>query len=191
MPEPKPSKDRPSNSAAGPAHTGTDAGPRYDGPHLQVQNRQRRLRVDLRRLERELDRVAQSEGLGHRTIGIVLVSDRNIRRLNRDFHGRDQVTDVLTFDYRSTSHPDDVDAEVVVSAHRARDEARDRGLPPDGELFLYCVHGLLHLAGYDDREPADRQRMWKRQLDHLTEAGFSAPGWREPSAQARQEQGAP
>ena len=190
MPEPNPSERRPPESSDGSPGGESAPGSRPDGPHLQVQNRQRRLPVDVRRLQRELGWVAEREGLGDRAIGVVLVSDRNIRQLNRDFHGRNEVTDVLTFDYRSTDHPDDVDAEVVVSAHRAQDEALDRGLPPDGELFLYCVHGLLHLADYHDHEPADRRRMWKRQLGHLAEAGFSAPRWQEPSAQALERQGA-
>jgi len=191
MPEPNPSERRPPESSDASPRVGRAPGSRPDRPHVQVQNRQRRLPVDIRRLQRELGRVAECEGLGDRAISIVLVSDRNIRQLNRDFHGRDDVTDVLAFDYRPTSHPDDVDAEVVVSAHRAEAEALHRGLPPDGELLLYCVHGLLHLAGYDDRDPADRRRMWRRQLGHLTEAGFSALRWQEPSSETPERQGAP
>ena len=191
MPEPNSSERRPPESSDGSPRAESAPVPRSDRPHVQVQNRQRRLPVDLRRLQRELSRVAECEGLGDHAISIVLVSDRNIRQLNRDFHGRDEVTDVLAFDYRPTSDPDDVDAEVVVSAHRAQDQALHRGLPPDGELFLYCVHGLLHLAGYDDRDSEDRRRMWKRQLEHLAEAGFSALRWREPSAKNLETQGAP
>ena len=158
---------------------------------MTVRNRQRRLPLDTRRLERELARAAGSEGLGDQTIAFVLVSDRSIRRLNRKFHGRDDVTDVLAFDYRPTSQPDDVDAEVVVSAHRAEAEALGRGLPADGELLLYCLHGLLHLAGYDDRDPAGRRRMWKRQLEHLAEAGYPVRRWREPMADTTQRHAAP
>jgi rRNA maturation RNase YbeY len=74
------------------------------------------------------------------------------------------------------SGQDDVEAEVVVSAERALAEARSRGLPPQGELLLYCIHGLLHLAGYEDATPAGRRRMWRRQLRHLAGAGFRVPG---------------
>ena len=157
-----------------PADRGADP-----GPDLQLQNRQRRVRVDLRRLRDQLLRVAAREGLGGRRITVVLVSDRRIRRLNRDFHGRDEPTDVLAFDYGGGLDEDDVDGEVVVSAQRAQEEAGRRGLPVEGELLLYCIHGLLHLAGYEDETPQGRRRMWRRQLAHLARAGYGGLHWRQ------------
>lgn|GEM_PF-422614 len=155
-------------------------GRRRTQPRVRVQNRQRRVPVDTRRLQRELARVAAREGFGDRTVSVVLVSDQRIRRLNRDFHGCDDVTDVLAFDYGANDQAEDADAEVVVSAQRAEAEAGRRGLPTEGELLLYCIHGLLHLAGYRDRERAERRRMWRRQFDHLAEAGFTDRRWQEP-----------
>ena len=177
MPEPS----HPKSPAPQPTHVPAPAGPALEaGPSgccLQVHNRQRRLPVDAGWLQQQLLRVADREGLGSRRISIALVSDRDIRQLNRDCRGRDTVTDVLAFDYGRSDQAGDVDAEVVVSAQRAEAESRQRGLPADGELFLYCVHGLLHLAGYDDRRPAERGRMSHRQLEHLAEAGFPAERW--------------
>ena len=201
MPEPGPSKNRSPQSERVPSATERESRCEPDEPgapqrpetkpRLRVQNRQRRLRVDIRRLEGELARVAACEGLGGRIVSVVLVSDQRIRRLNRDFHGCDDVTDVLAFDYGANppAGGEDVDAEVVVSAQRAEAEARRRGLPTEGELLLYCIHGLLHLAGYDDRERADRRRMWRRQFDHLAEAGFTARRWQESSEEHVEEQG--
>lgn len=201
MPEPGPSKNRSPQSECVPTSTERESRCEPDEPEgaqrpetkprLRVQNRQRRLPVDIRRLERELARVAAREGLGGRTVSVVLVSDRRIRRLNRDFHGCDDVTDVLAFDYGANDQAEDVDAEVVVSAQRAEAEARRRGLPTEGELLLYCIHGLLHLAGYDDRERTGRRRMWRRQFDHLAEAGFTARRWQEPSEEHVEKQGEP
>ena len=148
--------------------------------HVTVMNRQRRLLpLDSDWLRRVLVRVAAAERLGRSAVNVVLVSDRQIRRLNRDFHGQAEVTDVLTFDYGPAGGEDDVDAEVVVSAERALAEALSRGLPPDGELLLYCIHGLLHLAGHEDGTVGARQRMWRRQLWHLARAGFPARRWKD------------
>lgn len=164
----------PSRSSTG---AGTSEKSSAPVPGLTVMNRQRRLPLDSDWLRRALTRVAAKEHLGRSAVNVVLVSDRQIRRLNRDFHGRAEVTDVLTFDYGPAGGEDDVEAEVVVSAERALAEALSRGLPPDGELLLYCIHGLLHLAGYEDGTPAARQRMWRRQLWHLAGAGFPARRW--------------
>jgi probable rRNA maturation factor len=166
-PRPEPGKGRSPEGAS------------VQAPGVTVANRQRRVPLDTAWLRRELARVAAEEDLRHSPVSVVLVSDRRIQRLNRDFHGRPQVTDVLAFDYGSTSTQDDVAAEVVVSAERAQAEARLRKLPPEAELLLYCIHGLLHLAGYEDATPAGRRRMWRRQRHHLSRAGFRArPGRR-------------
>jgi probable rRNA maturation factor len=179
---PAPSASPPSAEEAGlrapRPSTGTGRGEPV-GPRLTVMNRQRRLALDGAWLRRELTRVAREENLGRSALSVVLVSDRRLRELNRLFHGRAEVTDVLTFDYGPAAGEDDIEGEVVVSAERALAESEARGLPPEGELLLYCIHGLLHLAGYEDSTPARGARMWRRQLAHLERAGFPARLWQD------------
>jgi probable rRNA maturation factor len=55
----------------------------------------------------------------------------------------------------------------VISAEFAVGEARLRKIPVEEELLRYVAHGILHLLGYDDHDPADRERMWKRQEREL------------------------
>ena len=52
-------------------------------------------------------------------------------------------TDVITFPY----------GEILVCPAVAHDRAREYKLKPDDEVLLYGLHGLLHLAGYDDTTP--------------------------------------
>lgn len=68
-------------------------------------------------------------------------------------------TDVITFDH----------GEIVISTETARENAAlyDRTL--DQELALYVVHGLLHLGGYEDKEPEDFARMRELQERILAE----------------------
>jgi probable rRNA maturation factor len=49
--------------------------------------------------------------------------------------------------------------EVCVSVDTAARYAREAGRDFAEELSLYLVHGLLHLAGYDDLAPARKRRM--------------------------------
>jgi len=51
--------------------------------------------------------------------------------------------------------------EIIVSVDHARSRAEELGEPFSRELSLYLVHGWLHLAGYDDRNEADRAEMRK------------------------------
>ena len=62
-------------------------------------------------------------------------------------------TDILTFDYG------DGTGELVISLDTAVREAASRRLSLRREVALYVAHGLLHLAGLDDRTPVQRRAM--------------------------------
>lgn len=109
---------------------------------IEVRNRQRR-RVNAERLRQLAARIRPTG-----TLSIVLVNDRQMAALNHRYHRTAGPTDVLTFDYGAG------DAEIIVSVDHAYRHPR-----PARELALYVVHGLLHLAGYDDRTAAQRRRM--------------------------------
>ena len=93
-------------------------------------------------------------------VSIALLDDVAISRLHEAHLGDPATTDVLSFDLRDpASPPGAFDAELAIGFEVAAREARRRGLPLERELALYVVHGLLHLAGFDDRDPRDRARM--------------------------------
>ncbi|MEK7746699.1 MAG: rRNA maturation RNase YbeY [Elusimicrobiota bacterium] len=99
---------------------------------------------------------------------VVLIGDKEIRRINRDFLGHDRTTDVLAFRHeplrgkpgRSETPPF---GDVCVSLDTAGRQARELGHGLSRELATLVTHGVLHLRGYDDRRPADRRRMFARQ----------------------------
>jgi probable rRNA maturation factor len=90
-------------------------------------------------------------------IGVVLVSDAALAALHERWMGDPSPTDVLSFDLGDEQ--EGPAGEVYVSVDCARRAAARRGLDPVRELCLYVVHGVLHLCGYDDREPEERRRM--------------------------------
>ena len=85
--------------------------------------------------------------------------------LNQDFLGHEGATDVITFDLRPESGTPagagDAIAEIYVCPEVAIAAAARLGLPASRELVLYIVHGMLHLAGYDDLHP-DKKRFMRR-----------------------------
>jgi probable rRNA maturation factor len=76
-------------------------------------------------------------------VQFILVDRATMARVHGDFLGDPTETDVITFPY----------GEIVVCPSVARDRAGDFGLKVDQEILLYCLHGLLHLSGYDDTTP--------------------------------------
>jgi probable rRNA maturation factor len=104
-------------------------------------------------------------------LSIVLCGDARLARLHALHLGDPSTTDVITFDLS-----DEVTGpagEIYASAVRARNVARDRGVPKRRELALYVVHGVLHLCGHDDRSRADRTRMRAAETKVLRGLGWS------------------
>jgi len=86
-----------------------------------------------------------------------------LRRLNREFRGKDYPTDVLSFP-GSDGHLGD----LAISAARARAQAREFGHTTEDELRILMLHGVLHLMGMDHEADNGRmaraERRWRREL---------------------------
>ncbi len=101
------------------------------------------------------------ENINHH-ITVILCDDPFIRKLNQKFMGKDQSTDVLSFDMSDAS-ADSTIGEVYVNLDRTRKQALEFGITFWNELVRLVIHGLLHLYGYDDQDPNSRNRMIQRQ----------------------------
>ncbi|MDD5439365.1 MAG: rRNA maturation RNase YbeY [Candidatus Omnitrophica bacterium] len=99
----------------------------------------------------------------HYEVCVILVSDRDIRELNRKYLHRDRATDVLCFSYCD----DILKADIYVSTDTARSNARIFNTTFTEELYLYVIHGLLHMAGYRDDTALVRKKMNTLQITLL------------------------
>lgn len=132
-------------------------------PEAVLLNRQRAVRgdwVELRSFLLEL----QSR-LSHQPFSVCLVSDRAIRRYNRDYRQQDQPTDVLSFPVENDPQ---YLGDIAISVETAMENASRYGVTLDDELKILALHGVLHLMGYDhetDRgEMARLERLWSARL---------------------------
>lgn len=76
------------------------------------------------------------------TLEVALVDDATSARVHLDFMNIEGPTDVITFHH----------GEIVISTEVASRQAADYGEPLGREILRYLVHGLLHLAGYEDEK---------------------------------------
>jgi probable rRNA maturation factor len=86
-------------------------------------------------------------------LSVTLVDDAEIRRLNREYRGRDRSTDVLAF---SLGSPEEPLGDVYVGADQARRQAEALGVPLNEELVRLAIHGTLHVLGHDHPGGGDR-----------------------------------
>jgi probable rRNA maturation factor len=116
--------------------------------------------------------ILQDAGVRRGSISIAIVDDPQIHELNRRYLDHDYPTDVLSFVLEREG--DLLEGEVVVSADTALRTAQRLNWPAEHELLLYVVHGTLHLAGYDDLDPASKVQMRQQERLVLARAGIEA-----------------
>ena len=90
------------------------------------------------------------------------MSDEELLKLNKEHLNHDTYTDIITYDFRSDGLEE---ANLCISYERIIDNAFTFKVSNTNELCRVCVHGLLHLAGYDDKDEASRAEM--RNLEQL------------------------
>ena len=106
-----------------------------------------------------------------RDLHVILVNDKQMSQLHRDFLGLDSPTDVLTFPIDLDPRGRPLSGEVYVCVPYARRQAKERNIHLPDELLLYALHGVLHLSGYDDRTHADYLKMHKMEDKVLRDIG--------------------
>jgi rRNA maturation RNase YbeY len=134
---------------------------------VAVSNEQDRVRVALPRVRAAGERALAALGRRAAEVHVTLVDDARMARLHARFLGRRTPTDVLAFDLGGPGPAPELGA-VIVSAETAARQARRQRVPVALEVELLVVHGLLHLAGYDDRDPAEARRMHGRAREILS-----------------------
>ncbi len=106
-------------------------------------------------------------------LAITIVGDRRIRRINREYLGKDRPTNVISFALNegefSGLNPD-VLGDVVISASTAAREAEEGELPFFERLSFLLLHGILHLVGYDHERsgPEEALRMEEKEQELFT-----------------------
>ncbi len=93
-------------------------------------------------------------------LGIFFVSQAEMIRLNKMFFNSDYATDVIASPVETTSNlPIVMLGDVFVCMDTARRQAREYQHTYEAEIALLVTHGILHLLGYDDRQPQNKKRM--------------------------------
>jgi probable rRNA maturation factor len=93
-------------------------------------------------------------------VTVLLTTDTAIRKLNRQFRGKNKATDVLSFPAEGVG-AEEIAGDLAISVPTARKQAVEQGHSLSTEVKVLILHGLLHLAGYDHE--ADEGQMARRE----------------------------
>ena len=88
-------------------------------------------------------------------IEVTFLDDDEMARLHGEFLGDATTTDVITFDH----------GELLIGVETAKRQSLEFETSIHQEIALYGIHGMLHLAGFDDRDSLEAKLMERRQKD--------------------------
>ncbi|MBE9388885.1 rRNA maturation RNase YbeY [Vagococcus salmoninarum] len=119
-------------------------------------------------------------------MSVTLMDNQGIQVINRDYRGKDQATDVISFALEELGE-DEVPVifqsedeqlprnigDIMISIDKAKEQAEEYGHSFERELGFLTVHGFLHLNGYDHMTPADEKEMFELQGKLLNDYGLA------------------
>lgn len=126
-------------------------------------------KLPIKKLKGLVKLIINIEKLNFDEINIVFVDDNVIRDINKRFLNHGYPTDVISFDL--SDEPDKI-AEIYISIDRAIQQAKIYKVELQNELARLTAHGLLHLAGFDDKTKSEKLRMRKIENRYIKAVGF-------------------
>ena len=112
-------------------------------------------------------------------IAVLIAASETMRRMNNDYRGKDRPTNVLSFPVGDIAGlPGDAAVplgDIVLCPEVIAREAAEQGKRPEDHWAHLCVHGALHLAGYDHVTAVEAAEMEALEVQILAGAGVSDP----------------
>ena len=128
---------------------------------VSISNRQKRVSIDAGKIRRAAKKTLSGLGFQGYELSIVIVDDREITQLNRQYFHRNRPTNVISFPMAAedpVSLHSKILGDVVISAETAKRQAEEAGGKAKDEILFLLIHGILHLAGYDHEGAADERK---------------------------------
>lgn len=129
--------------------------------------------IDFDELDRIIKFACKHLNVNNPMMNIVIVDKQKIQEINREYRGKDAITDVISFAFEEV---DDIKydnirflGEIYICYDRCVEQASEYGHSIKREFCYLAVHGLLHLLGYDHMTEEDKKVMRKEEENILNE----------------------
>lgn len=95
-------------------------------------------------------------------VSVVVIGDKSMSRLNKEFRGYDKPTDILSFAEQDSEAPTkDFIGELFIDINQIKRQTKEFKTNLNWELSFITIHGTLHLLGYEDDTETGRLTMEK------------------------------
>ncbi len=128
---------------------------------ITLKNFQKKVPIPRRRVFKAAKAVFRRLSFEACGLSIVFTGTKRMRAVNKKYLKHDYVTDVLAFDLGENMK------EIIICPLIARANARRHQSSTEKEIILYVIHGILHLAGFDDHHSKDTLQMRRMENELL------------------------
>ena len=111
-----------------------------------------------------------AEGFKLKELNYIFCSDAYLLEINQQYLDHDTYTDIVTFD--NSEEEGKIVSDIFISIERIRENAIKFNVTETTELHRIIIHGALHLLGYKDKSPADKQKMTQKEDFYLSKRNF-------------------
>lgn len=108
-----------------------------------------------------IENILDQEKQVSKSINYIFCSDNYLLKINQDYLDHDTLTDIITFD--NSEEEGKIEADIFISIDRVKENAHSLDKTFNEELHRIIIHGLLHLAGYNDKTDEDKTEMRKKE----------------------------
>jgi len=133
--------------------------------------------AELDNLKKIIIHALEKEKLNNIEFSIIIVDNKKIKEINKEYRSIDKETDVITFaledeewGFKSKIR---VLGDIYISIDKAKEQAKEYNHSLKRELCFLGVHGFLHLLGYDHMNVEDEKKMFLKQKEILDSYGIS------------------
>ena len=138
--------------------------------NIQIENQQKRIKIDKRRIRRQVNELLKLLDCANMEISITFVDDASIRQINKQYLAKDRPTNVISFPLQEGEFSDinpEMLGDIVISVDTAGRDAARGNLSFEEEILFLIIHGLLHLKGYNHENTsiADAMKMKKKEKE--------------------------
>ncbi len=130
-------------------------------------------KIDTKELDSVIKFACKHLNIENPLLNIVIVDNKRIQEINRDYRNKDAVTDVISFAFEEAKDLEYENVrflgEIYISYERCKEQAKDYGHSVRREFCYLAVHGLLHLLGYDHMNEEDKKVMRALEEEILNE----------------------
>lgn len=113
-----------------------------------------------RRIVHWIKEIAQSYEKTVGEISIVFVSDDYLLRINNQYLNHNYFTDIITFDY---SNMNKIEGDIFISIETVKSNSKEFNSSFNEEILRVIIHGILHLLGFNDKKPKEKEEMTKKE----------------------------